>query len=402
MKKNNKNDTTMSEENVMKKRGPVQWAMTILGICIIGWGLYEGVMLFVDHVRYETSDDAQVEQYVSPINAKVQGCIKDIRFSEHQFVHKGDTLVIIDDAEYLLKLQQADAMIDQAEAGIGVQAATMNTINERVGTAAAGEDIAQAGTDAALASIGSAQAHVEETRAAMENALSECQRYENLLAKDAATPQQYERMKTALETATSRYNSAKASLEAAKSRADASKAQYSQSSSNTRATAAGRKEQSQRILQTQANSRAAKAQRALAALNLSYTVITAPCDGWVGRRSIQVGQLIMPGITITSIIPNTPKWVIANFRETQTEHIAVGQEVTITIDAISKREYKGRVTSKAGATGAKFSAVPTDNSAGNFVKIQQRIPVRIDFEGLSQQDYDQMAAGMMAVARVKL
>ena len=391
----------MSEEKKMKKHGPVQWLMTAVGVALIGWGLYEGVMLFVDKVTCETSDDAQVEQYVSPINAKVQGYIKEIRFTEHQFVHQGDTLVIIDDAEYRLKLQQADALIDQAEAGVGVQTATMNTINERVGTAAAGEDIAQAGTEAAQASIAQAQAHVEETRAAMENARSECQRYENLLAKDAATPQQYERMKTAFETATSRYNSALAALDAAKSRVNASKAQRSQSSSNTRATAAGRNEQSQRILQTRANSRAAKAQRDLAALNLSYTVITAPCDGWVGRRSIQEGQLIMPGTTLTSIIPNTPKWVIANFREKQIENISVGQEVELTIDALKGKTYTGHVSAIAGATGAKFSSVPTDNSAGNFVKIQQRVPVRIDFDGYTQQDIEQMAAGMMAVVKVK-
>ena len=391
----------MSEEIKNKKRGPVQWLMTIVGVAVIGWGLWEGVKLFIGDATSETSDDAQVEQYVSPINAKVQGYIKEIRFTEHQFVHRGDTLLIIDDSEYRLRVAQADAMIEQADAGVGVQTATMNTINERVETAAAGEGITQAGTEAAQASIAQAQAHVDETRAAMENARSEYQRYENLLARDAATPQQYERMKTALETAQSRYNSALAALDAAKSRAAASKAQQSQSSSNTRATAAGRNEQSQRIRQTQANSRAARAQRDLAALNLSYTVITAPCDGWVGRRSIQEGQLIMPGTTITSIIPNTPKWVIANFREKQIENIGVGQEVEITIDAMRGKSYKGHVTAIAGATGAKFSAVPTDNSAGNFVKIQQRVPVRIDFDGLTQKDIEQMAAGMMAVVRVR-
>ena len=142
-------------------------------------------------------------------------------------------------------------------------------------------------------------------------------------------------------------------------------------------------------------------QRATAALeqarlNLSYTVVVAPCDGQIGRRNIEEGQFIAAGTPITNIIPEQAKWVIANFRETQTEHLRVGQEVLITIDAIKGREYTGHITSIAGATGSKFSAVPTDNSAGNFVKIQQRIPVRIDFDGLSQEGYNQMAAGMMA------
>ena len=153
---------------------------------------------------------------------------------------------------------------------------------------------------------------------------------------------------------------------------------------------------------TEAAIQRAKAALEQARLNLSYTVVTAPCDGQIGRRNIEEGQFIAAGTPITNIIPEQAKWVIANFRETQTEKLRVGQEVTITIDAIKGREYKGHITSIASATGSKFSAVPTDNSTGNFVKIQQRIPVRIDFDGLQQEDYNQMAAGMMAVIKVKV
>ncbi len=140
----------------------------------------------------------------------------------------------------------------------------------------------------------------------------------------------------------------------------------------------------------------------MARLNLSYTVVLAPCDGKLGRRSLEEGQFITAGQCITYILPDTQKWIIANYKETQIENLRIGQEVAITVDAISKKEFTGKVTAISGATGSKYSLVPTDNSAGNFVKIQQRIPVRIDFTDLSKEDNDKLAAGMMVVVKAKL
>ena len=139
----------------------------------------------------------------------------------------------------------------------------------------------------------------------------------------------------------------------------------------------------------------------MAKLNLSYTVVVAPCDGKLGRRTIEEGQYINAGTTITYIIPDTQKWVIANYKETQVENLFVGQKVRMTVDALDDREFEGTVTAISGATGSKFSLVPTDNSAGNFVKIQQRVPVRIDFEGLSKEDNNRLAAGMMVVVKAE-
>lgn len=140
----------------------------------------------------------------------------------------------------------------------------------------------------------------------------------------------------------------------------------------------------------------------MARLNLSYTVVVAPCDGKLGRRTLEEGQYITAGQTVTYILPDTQKWVIANYKETQVENLKVGQEVRISVDAISDREFTGRITAISGATGSKYSLVPTDNSAGNFVKIQQRIPVRIEFTDLSKEDNDRLAAGMMVVVKAKL
>ena len=139
----------------------------------------------------------------------------------------------------------------------------------------------------------------------------------------------------------------------------------------------------------------------MAKLNLSYCVVVAPCDGKLGRRSIEEGQMVNAGTTITYIIPTNNKWVIANYKETQIENLYVGQKVRMTVDAISNKEFEGTVTAISGATGSKYSLVPTDNSAGNFVKIQQRVPVRIDFNNLSKEDNEHLAAGMMVVVKAE-
>jgi|GEM_PF-537231 len=140
----------------------------------------------------------------------------------------------------------------------------------------------------------------------------------------------------------------------------------------------------------------------MARLNLSYTVVVAPCDGKLGRRALEEGQFITAGQTITYILPDTQKWIVANYKETQVENLHIGQEVTITVDAISDKEFTGTITAISGATGSKYSLVPTDNSAGNFVKIQQRIPVRIDFTNLSKEDNEKLAAGMMVIVKAEL
>jgi membrane fusion protein (multidrug efflux system) len=139
----------------------------------------------------------------------------------------------------------------------------------------------------------------------------------------------------------------------------------------------------------------------MAELNLSYTAITAPYSGYVGRRTIEAGQLIQAGQTITNLVKSDNKWIIANYREKQIANIHIGQEVLIRVDAIADKSFSGTVTAISEATGAKYSMLPTDNSAGNFVKIQQRIPVRIEFAGISDEDMRTLRAGMMVVVEVR-
>ena len=225
--------------------------------------------------------------------------------------------------------------------------------------------------DASIAEIEIRLAKLEKDR----------QRYENLVNRKAATPIQLEQIET-------EYKATYKKLEAVKRQ--------------QKAALSGVNEVSYRRESTEAAIQRTTAALEMARLNLSYTVVIAPCDGKLGRRTLEEGQFITAGQTITYILPDTQKWIVANYKETQIENLCVGQEVTITVDAISKKEFTGKITAISGATGSKYSLVPTDNSAGNFVKIQQRIPVRIDFTHLSAEDNERLAAGMMAVVKAKL
>lgn len=314
--------------------------------------------MFTDN-GVERTDDAQVEQYISPVNVKVAGYIKEIRFTEHQFVHKGDTILIIDDREYAIALKQAEAQLMDARSGRKVIGNSVNT---------------------ASSSATVLDASIEEAELRVEKLERDYRRYSALLEKKASTPVIVEQYKTELDMAKARVSALKRQREAARSTVS---------------------EVSQRQENADAAILRAEAAVDMARLNLSYTVITAPADGYLGRRTIEQGQLVSPGQTITTLIPDSKKWVVANFKETQMARIRPGQSVEITVDAMPGKRFAGTVTAISQATGSKYSMVPTDNSAGNFVKIQQRIPVRIDFNGsLDDTANSRMAAGMMCEIKV--
>lgn len=359
--KNNQNGNTLDEQaKKLRRQKKRQMLASMLGIAILIVGIVQTTMIFIDYKRTETSNDAQIEQYISPVNLRASGYISKVCFTEHQSVKKGDTLLILDDREYRIRVMEAEAALKDALAGNAVINSTLNTT--------------QASASVFEASI----AEVEIRLAKLEK---DKQRYENLLERNAATPIQLEQIAT-------EYDATKKKLEALKRQ--------------QKAALSGVQEVSGRRENTEAAVQRAKAALEMAKLNLSYTVVVAPCDGKLGRRAIEEGQYISAGQTITYIMPDSKKWIIANYKETQVENLHLGQEVAVTVDAISDREFKGKITAISGATGAKYSLVPTDNSAGNFVKIRQRIPVRIDFTDLSEEDNERLAAGMMAVVKAKL
>ncbi len=290
---------------------------------------------FIHWGNVEYTDDAQVWRHITPLNARVGGFIKEIRFTDYQRVRKGDTLIIIDDAEYRLQLAQAEAGLRGSRSGSSVITAGMQTTSSHVRAASAG---------------------IEEARVNMENARADYERFEALLQKDAVTRQQYDN---------------------ARARYEASRARYEQATASRQSTALVHGEQAQRLNQNTAGVSVAAAQVNLARLNLSYTVVVATCDGVMSRKDIHVGQLVQPGQQLARIVDDNDVWVVANYRETQMEHISVGNRVEFTADAVPGVKYAGEVESVVGGTGSAFSMIPVDNATGNFVKVEQRVPVRI-------------------------
>lgn len=354
--------TQISHEEMqkkLKKQRIRQIIASLIGVAILAFGLWKIVCLFLDYNAHETSNDAQIEQYISPVNLRASGYVAKVCFKEHEEVHKGDTLLVLDDREYRIRLMEAEAALKDAKAGANVIDATQQTTQ----------------TSATVYS-----ASIDEIEVRLAKLAKDCERYRNLVEKKAATPIQLEQLEV-------EYAATKKKLESVK-----------------RQQAAAYKGVNEVV--TRKQNVAAAIQRAEAAvemakLNLSYCVVVAPCDGKLGRRTLEEGQMVSAGTTITYILPNAQKWVIANYKETQVENLYVGQKVRMTVDAISNREFEGTITAISGATGSKYSLVPTDNSAGNFVKIQQRVPVRIDFTNLSKEDNARLAAGMMVIVKAE-
>ncbi|MGM9804560.1 MAG: HlyD family secretion protein [Muribaculaceae bacterium] len=343
----------------LKRQRRRQIIASFLGVAVIVWGVVKVTMLFLDYKKTETCNDAQIEQYLSPVNVRATGYIKKVYFTEHQSVKKGDTLLVLDDREYKIRVMEAEAALKDALAGANVMDATLRTTQSSASVYAA-----------SISEIEIRIAKLEKDR----------QRYQNLVERKAATPIQLEQIETELQATREKLESVKRQQKAAFS---------------------GVNEVQTRRANTEAAIERATAALEMAKLNLSYTVVVAPCDGKLGRRAIEDGQYINAGTTITNIIPDTEKWVVANYKETQIENLFVGQKVRVTVDALGDREFYGKITAISAATGSKFSLVPTDNSAGNFVKIQQRVPVRIDFEGLTSEDNQRLAAGMMVVVKAE-
>lgn len=333
-----------------KKNIKRAYNIVIIALLVVFVGLVCSRFIHWGHVEY--TDDAQVWRHITPLNARVGGFIKEIRFEDYNRVKKGDTLVIIEDAEYQLQLAQAEAQLKGQQSGSSAVSAGMNTMTSNVRVADAG---------------------LEEARVNLENAKADFERFSALLEKDAVTRQQYDN---------------------ARARYEAARARYEQANSQKQSTALVVNEQAQRLSQTHAGTSVAEAAVNLARLNLSYTVIVATCDGVMGRKDIHEGQLVQPGQQLARIVDDDQVWVIANYRETQMKHIQVGNQVEFKADAVPGVTYRGEVESIAAGTGSAFSNIPVDNATGNFVKVEQRVPVRIKVTSENADNVKKLLAGL--------
>lgn len=329
-------------------------------IVLIAVGAIVVILNFSHFGNVEFTDNARVRQHITPQNTRVQGFIKEVRFEEFQKVKKGDTLVVIEDTEFRLRLAQAEADL-----------ARMEESSKATGTSIATTD----------AGILVTNAGIEEARVNLENAKREDKRFEALLKNDAVTQQQYDNVHTAYLSAKARYEQV----------------------THSRATQTSVKtEQGHHLSASICSLRLAKAAVELARLNLSYCYIIATCDGVVGTKDIEEGMLVQPGQTMVNIVSSNSKWVEANYKESQLPDIHEGSEVEITADAVPGIVYKGRVERISKATGSSFSLVPIDNATGNFVKVEQRVTVRVKLDGNKPADLAKLHAGYNVECRVKV
>jgi membrane fusion protein (multidrug efflux system) len=320
----------------------------ILAIAIIAGILY-GISMIAYTMHHEQTDDAQLEGNINPIIPKIAGYITSLRIDDNQLVSKGDTLFTIDDRDLRNKLLQAEAAYNNALANLEVMRS--NAVVAKAFIA-----VTQAGQQASEAAIGSAKAKLWKAE-------KDFKRYTNLLVADAATEQQVDHAKADKEIAESELMQLERQHLAAANQTSAAKIEATGKTKQITVAAA--------IVEQR------KADLEFAKLQLSYTVITAPSNGYVFRKSIQLGQYINAGQTLFSVIDNSGLWVVANFKETQLVNMKVGDAVEIEVDAFKGKPLKGVVTSIARATGARFSLLPPDNATGNFVKVVQRVPVKI-------------------------
>ena len=328
----------------------------IVILCIICGAAYAASQ-FMRFGGGEVTDNARVCQTVVPQNCRVQGFIREVRFTESQEVTKGDTIVIIEDAEFSIRLDQGEADLHRAREGSKGPASSINTTKTSI-------SVTEAGIDAA--------------RVQMENAQREDARYEKLLQQDAVTQQQYDNVHTV-------YLSAKAAYEQALR------------SRNTQTAVVA--EQGHHLSASEATIELARAQVEIARLNLSYCCIIATCDGVVGSKDIHEGQLVNPGQTMVSIVDKNEKWVEANYQESQMPNIKVGNKVRFTADAVPGVEYTGVVVRISDATGSAFSLIPIDNATGNFVKVEQRVKIRVKIDACDE--LKQLHGGYNVVCKVE-
>jgi membrane fusion protein, multidrug efflux system len=325
-------------------------------LAAIFWGIYT----FLGLNRDLYTNDAQVEEYISPVSTRVAGFVKEVRYQDHQPVKKGDTLLIIDDREFKIQLEQAEAeyLAAQVSKNVTLSSATTARSNLLVN-----------------------DANKKALEARVWNARQNYTRFENLVRDSAATQQQFEQAKTEYE---------------------ALAAQTSAIGGQSTTTRLSAQEILTRVGIHEAEIKRTHARVEQARLNIAYTIITAPYNGVAGRRNVQEGQLLQAGQTVLSLIKNDKKWVVANYKETDVTRLHVGQAMRVKMDGIADELFRGRVIAISQATGNRFATIPLDNSTGNFVKVRQRVPVRIELlpDSTNKHSFERLIAGMNATVTI--
>ncbi|MBL7867535.1 MAG: HlyD family secretion protein [Flavobacterium lindanitolerans] len=339
-----------------KKKTNKKFTYILIALVVIGatYGIYK----YVHSLSHETTDDAQIEKNMNPIIPRVSGYVTKVYVKDNDFVKKGDTLFVIDNKDYLVKVEEANAALIAAQGNLEASKAD-------IGGALASISISEA-------NISSAGGNIETAKIRLTRATNDFIRYQNLYKNRSITKQQFEQAEAAKLEAESELKILQ---------------QQQRASTYQKSVAASRSNVSSKQAEiAAANIKKAQAVLDAAKLNLNYTVVTASIDGQVSKINIQPGQFVQPGQSLFYIINNTEAWVIANFKETQLSKMVAGQKVSIHVDAYPDYEFKGTITSFSPATGARFSLLPPDNATGNFVKTVQRLPVKITLDAENAPD----------------
>jgi len=348
---------------------------------------------------YEDTDDAQVDGHVMPLSARIDGQAMKVNFVEGQLVHEGDLLVIIDPADFKIAAEQAEANLADALATAASShwnvPITSITVQSNLDSAKTAVLNAEAGLKAAGHNYESAKATLVQTEANAARSDADLERAKQLVAKEDISRQQYDQAVASATANRAAVDSAQAGVHSAEQSVQQAQGKVLQAKNDLQTAETA----PQQISLTRSNALAAdakasqrKAQFAQAQLNLSYTIIRTPVTGIIGKKSVEVGQNVSIGQEMLEVVPLDDVWVTANFKETELAHMRAGQSVEIKVDAYG-RTWKGRVTNIGGGTGSVFSLLPPENATGNYVKVVQRVPVRIDFDRTAGQDFN--AEGML-------
>jgi membrane fusion protein (multidrug efflux system) len=363
--------TTNEVKAAPKKRNPI--FIIILVLLVLGGGWF-GYSKYQHSLHHEETDDAQVSADISPVIPRVSGYVAEVRVRDNQRVKKGDTLLVLDNRDYIIR-------VEQAEAALGIAKSTL-------GSAQASTNAARANIATSQASVGTIDAQIESAKITVGRATDDYNRYANLIKDHSITQQQYEQ---ALATK----QLAEKQLEILQQQKNQASQQTNAVSVQSNATASQVDVAGATIKQRQVDVDAAK-------LNLSYTVVTATQDGLVSKVNVQPGQFVQAGQSVFSVVHSDDVWVIGNFKETQLDKMTVGQKVVIKVDAYPGHKFQATVSSFSPATGSTFALLPPDNASGNFVKVVQRLPVKIEFTEKSDTLIRKLRPGMNVFVDVHL
>ena len=374
-----------------KSKGPVTRLRLAIGIslvlvAVLGWWLYAR--------QFEDTDDAQTDGNISAISPRVAGTVIAVHVVDNQSVKAGDLLVELDPSDLEVAVAQAKAALAQAEAAYEAESPSVSITetSNRASLTNADAELANAEAD-----LEAAQRELDQAVANNRFAQLQRNRSEKLLASAVTSQAEFDQHSSAADAAD-------AAVKAAKKHVDQRRARLATAQSRLRETRLNAPRQlvarEAELLVRKANVEVARAQLKQAELNLSYARIVAPVAGIVGKKSVNIGDRVQPGQQLLALTQTGDTWVTANFRETQIEHLRIGQSATIHVDAID-RDYRGTVESFGGATGSRYSLLPPENASGNYVKVVQRIPVRIRLEP-GQPDIDRLRPGMSVEPKVRV